>query len=136
MHAHIHIHSVRTHTHTHTHTQTKIRDMAAGKSKDKDKEGKRERGWSTKTSGGQFIPPMDDTDTPEASLVAILADQVVREEKRKLKPGLRQKKKGKQKKKISKWWDLKLYAFSPSLPPLPPSLPLSVLFASKLITSY
>ena len=98
----IHI-NTHTHTHTHTHTQTKIKDMATGKSKDK--EGKRERGWGRKTSGGQFIPS-DDIDTPEASLVAILADQVVKEEKRKLKPGLKQKKKGRQKKKISKLWDL------------------------------
>ena len=46
----------------------------------------------------------EDVDTSEAELVALLANQVVKEEKRRLKPGLKHRKKGKNaKKKISEW---------------------------------
>lgn len=73
--------------------------MTTGKSNKETKDQKRDRIWGRKDSGATA----EDTDTPEAELLAILANQVVKEEKRKLKPGLKHKKKGKHaKKKISK----------------------------------
>ena len=54
----------------------------------------------------------DDVDNAEADLVAILADQVVKEESKRLRPGFRNKKKGAKavaKKKISQF---KIYTYS------------------------
>ena len=82
--------------------QTKIKDMASGKSKDK--EGKRERDTLRKKEPWEIpgVPPGEEVDAAEAELVAILANQVVREEKKKIKAGLKKGKKGKTKKMISK----------------------------------
>lgn len=66
-----------------------------GKSKDKEskesskKEKKGFKKGSSGASGGT-----EDVDTSEADLVALLATQAMKEEKKRLKPGLRQKKKG------------------------------------------
>ena len=73
-----------------------------GKSKDKEKETKKG------SKGANYRGPFgggggDDVDTSAADLLAVLADQVVKEEKKKLKPGIKSRKKGKgAKKKISK----------------------------------
>ena len=81
--------------------------MASGKSKDKESKGssKKESKGFRKTSSGATasLGGSEDVDASEAaSLVALLATQALKEEKKKLKPGLKQKKKGgKANKKIS-----------------------------------
>ena len=45
----------------------------------------------------------EETDNPESDLVAELANAVVKEEKKRVKEGLKTRKKGKTKKKISKY---------------------------------
>lgn len=76
--------------------------MASGKGKDKEKEDKKTKKGSRRGSKGAD-GGSDDVDTSEADLLAILANQVVKEEKKKLKAGLKHKKKGKHApKKISK----------------------------------
>ena len=90
--------------------QTKLRDMATGgKSKDKGSKesSKKESKGLKKTSSGASpygSGAGDEVDTSEADLVALLATQAMKEEKKRLKPGLRQKKKGGKavNKKISK----------------------------------
>ncbi len=73
----------------------KLRNMAGrGKDKKEDKEKKEDR---IRAARGE------DVDSDAADLVALLANQVVKDEKKKLRPGIRHKKKGKNdKKKISK----------------------------------
>lgn len=80
----------------------------AGKAKEKEKETKRGSRGANIRGGGS-----DETDTSDqADLLAVLADQVVKEEKKKLKPGIKSRKKGKgTKKKIS---ECVLYRFFPS----------------------
>jgi len=68
--------------------------MASGKGKDKEKEDKKTKKGSRRGSKGAD-GGSDDVDTSEADLLAILANQVVKEEKKKLKAGLKHKKKGK-----------------------------------------
>ena len=73
--------------------------MASGKSKDKESKGssKKESKGFRKTSSGATASPggSEDVDASEAaSLVALLATQALKEEKKRLKPGLKQKKKG------------------------------------------
>jgi hypothetical protein len=73
--------------------------MATGKSKDKESKGssKKESKGFRKTSSGATASPggSEDVDTSEAaSLVALLATQAMKEEKKRLKPGLKQRKKG------------------------------------------
>ena len=71
-----------------------------GKSKDKGSKesNKKESKGLKKTSSGASpyggLGAADDVDTSEADLVALLATQAMKEEKKRLKPGLRQKKKG------------------------------------------
>ena len=79
--------------------QGKILDIK-GKSKDKEKECKKgkKKGKRSEATGGA-----EDVDTSEADLLALLANQVVKEEKKKLNSKLRNKRGGKRaEKKISK----------------------------------
>ena len=78
--------------------------MASGKGKDKEKDDKKTKKGSRRGSRGAD-GGSDDVDTSEADLLALLANQVVKEEKKKLKAGLRHKKKGGKNatKKISKF---------------------------------
>ena len=75
-------------------SQGKIMDMASSK----DKEAKGKKG---KKDPMQYVMAGEETDTAEAELVALLANQVVKEEKKRGKPNLKYRKKGKQPKKIS-----------------------------------
>lgn len=71
-----------------------------GKTKDKEKESKKgkKKGKRSAATGGT-----EDVDTSEADLLALLANQVVKEEKKKLNSKLRNKKGGKRaEKRISK----------------------------------
>ena len=80
--------------------------MATG-GKHKDKESKKESKSSKKFSSGAASlsvlsgPGGEDVDTSEADLVALLATQAMKEEKKRLKPGLKHRKKGGKDKKIS-----------------------------------
>ena len=83
-----------------------------GHSKQKDKSEKESKKDSKSRSKKHSAPPYsasgggEDVDSAEADLVAILANQVVKEESKKLRPGFRIKKKGSKavaKKKISKY---------------------------------
>ena len=70
---------------------------SGGKSKDKDKkDGKKEsKGFrKTSSSGACALGGSEEVDTSEADLVALLATQAMKEEKKRLKPGLKHKKKG------------------------------------------
>ena len=71
---------------------------SGGKSKDKDKKdgGKKEsKGFrKTSSSGACALGGSEEVDTSEADLVALLATQAMKEEKKRLKPGLKHKKKG------------------------------------------
>lgn len=92
--------------------QGKILDLTGhGKQKDKaEKDSKKDSKGRTKkssgaNSGASASGGSEDVDSAEADLVAILANQVVKEERKKLKPGLKSRKKGAKtvvKKKISK----------------------------------
>ncbi len=76
----------------------------AGRVKDKDKKkGKEEKIRAARGAATEEV------DSDAADLVALLANQVVKEEKKKLRPGIRHKKKGNDKKKISKC--IHVYAF-------------------------
>ncbi len=92
--------------------QGKILDLTGhGKHKEKsDKEGKKESKFRSKknslSSSASAMGGSDEMDSAEADLVAILANQVVKEENKKLRPGFRAKKKSNKaviKKKISKF---------------------------------
>ena len=88
-------------------SQTKLKDMATGRSKDK--EGKKVKGApvAKNSYGIPGIPAGEEVDAAEMELVAILANQVVREEKKKIKAGIKKMKKGKQTKmKISEYIDV------------------------------
>ena len=78
--------------------------MATG-GKHKDKESKKESKSSKKFSSGAaslaVLGGGEDVDTSEADLVALLATQAMKEEKKRLKPGLKHRKKGGKDKKIS-----------------------------------
>ncbi len=88
-------------------SQTKLKGMASGKGKDKDKDkegkknGRKRDPWEI-----PGVPPGEEVDATEAELVAILANQVVKEEKKKIRAGLKKGKKGRAKKKISKFAQL------------------------------
>ena len=72
--------------------------MATGKSKDKESKGsskKESKGFRKTSSGATASGGSEDVDSSEAAnLVALLATQALKEEKKRLKPGLKQKKKG------------------------------------------
>ena len=72
--------------------------MASGRSKDKESKGsskKESKGFRKTSSGATASGGSEDVDASEAaSLVALLATQAMKEEKKRLKPGLKQKKKG------------------------------------------
>ena len=72
--------------------------MASG-GKNKDKESKKESKGSKKSSSSASSLSVpggagEEVDTSEADLVALLATQAMKEEKKRLKPGLKQRKKG------------------------------------------
>ena len=71
--------------------------MASG-GKSKDKESKKESKGSKKSSSSASSLSVpgggEEVDTSEADLVALLATQAMKEEKKRLKPGLKQRKKG------------------------------------------
>ena len=71
---------------------------SGGKNKDKgskESSKKESKGFRKTSSGATALSGSEDVDTSEAAdLVALLATQAMKEEKKRLKPGLRQKKKG------------------------------------------
>ena len=88
------------------HSKQKDKPEKESKKESKSKSKKHSSASGSSSSGATGGGGVDDMDSSEADLVTILANQVVKEESKKLRPGFRAKKKGTKtviKKKISEW---------------------------------